>query len=646
MTPPSNDPSPRPSPSQGWLADLFEAAGVPVDADLPTIAAKMDALADAAAPVARGWWKWMLLVQGVSALCPILWLVREPYEIAPLWPASLVLIATLLSLAALWWMRWRGMQRTWARARLVGEIARGQLAARSASVAIHPHGLDAVPALDSIFKRDTAPTAPPWPVWRDAWIAARIDDQLGFYRRAREKAERERTLVSRWITRILDVTLALAVAAFIVAASDRGAQWLRQLGAYSLEVGLGVLGIMGAVFVIQLQAYRSVAELNRRGARFARQERMLTKAKEDLLACSDAAEARAIAEATENQLLGEVLDWFFETETAEQFFQVRAAKDSGAVRPARADARPSRIVGWAAIVWGVSFAVFLRVLLGRAPWVLGASAVTLAWISYTAVLDPVSRSRLKLDAHLVGEDGQAWVPRSDRAKHGCIIIAHGLHDGVMKADDQRETRWMADLAKALRNRLGDRTPNIGLVDWETAANPLRTHGLDPRIDGAKFFGDVAGIKTQGLEVGDYLALRLMQYVRDGVIARDQPLHLIGHSAGGFVCARAATLLREMGFAPSEMHVTILDTPAPDSAMLQGLARSCPTDYYVTSGFVRGMDPADPPAGIHVYVPSDGKDRTWLEAHSYAYLWFTETVTRAAAGDEGFGRSPFARRLPK
>src|SRR5262245_14232282 len=50
---------------QGWLPELFQSAGIPPDADLETIKAKMSALANRSAPLTRSKWNWVVFVQGL-----------------------------------------------------------------------------------------------------------------------------------------------------------------------------------------------------------------------------------------------------------------------------------------------------------------------------------------------------------------------------------------------------------------------------------------------------------------------------------------------------------------------------------------------------------------------------------------------------
>lgn len=603
---------------------------------------KVGRVADSAAPLARSWWKWMMLIQGFSVAAPLLWLARRALGLTPGTAALLTLLAVLLLVVSLWWMRWRGMQRTWARARLVVEVMRGQSAAAVCPVILTRSVLHSVPALQPLLEQSNPALQKPWPEWRDSWITDRIDTQLDYFRKAQAKAEKIRRNLTRGATLCMDVMLALAAAGVVLTFSNRAPQWLRMLGDYRIETILGVVGALLPLIIILLQALRHLQELNRRTAGYARQTAMLEQAREQLKTTATPASAVQIVEDTEEELLGEVVDWYFEAETAEQFFQVRDRAQAKAKHIAPTTSFLLRPVVWLWIIGGAGLFFLGRVVLGRAPWVVGAAAATLGWLSFSSPTDPEARSKLQVVGALVDDTGHPWNPVDERIPNGCIIIAHGLHDGATFTAGGEESRWMREMSQALQKKLSDKPPNIGLVDWATAAAPTNIHRIDPKTTVGKFLGDLAGIPSQGREVGDFLAFRLFQLIQEGKISRDAPLHLIGHSAGGFVVSRAALRLHQMNLAPTTIHVTILDTPAPDAELLAEVPKACSVDFYVTSPFVLGLDDANPPPNTHLKHILSKEQLSPLEAHSYAHKWFIQTIPDAKAEETGFGRSPFAR----
>ena len=313
---------------QNWLPDLESAAGVKEGDPLSVIQQKMDGLAMRAAPFARSWSRWMTCIQAFAVMTPVLWLVRRSLGLPPSVAALASLAAVLTLIGALWWMRWRGMQRTWARARLVAEVVRSQMTAAIFPVLPARRVLESIPDLGPIIETHDEAHEQPWPKWRETWIKNRVDDQLAYYRKAKQRAEESRKFFTKWATVFMDVMLALGAAGVILTLSNRAPQWMRMLGDQRIEAVLGVAGVLLPLGIVLLQSLRYLQELNRRTARFARQISMLEKARSELLAKATPEEALTIVSATEDQLLGEVVDWYFEAETAEQFYQVREGKNS------------------------------------------------------------------------------------------------------------------------------------------------------------------------------------------------------------------------------------------------------------------------------------------------------------------------------
>ncbi len=628
---------------ESWLPALRAAAGLRAGDPLVLIQEKMDKLANRAAPVSRSWWNWMMTIQGLSVAAPLLWLVRRPFGVLSSTAALVTLASVLILVAALWWMRWRGLQRTWARARLVAEVARSQIGTAACPVLPPRRCLLAVPDLQPLLLEGSSSSlVEERPKWKQSWLDGRLQKQLDYYRKAKVVAEGKRRALTRSTTLLMDVMLAMAVAGVLVTLSHRAPHWLQRMEDQGIECTLGVAGVLLPLGIILLHSLRHLQELNRRTARFARQITLLESSGEQLKAADTTEGALRIIDETEELLLSEVLDWYFEAETAEDFFQIRDHEAKAGKKHERpmTNVRWLRLLHWTWILGGAGLFFLCRVVLGRAPWVLLASALTLAWLSFTSPNDPEARSGLHAEAALVDDAGKPWNPDRERARHGCVIIAHGLHDGAVYTAGREESLWMREMSRALQGRLGGDAPNIGLVDWAANASPTNVYHIDPKITVAKFLGDLAGIPSEAREVGDYLGFRLAQLILEKKIDAGQPLHLIGHSAGGFVVARAALWLKQMNLAPSLMQVTILDTPLPDDELQKKVPALCPVDFYVTSGFVTGLDDKSPPRGMYLrHVKPDPK-ATLLEAHSFAHEWFTRTIQSAKPGESGFGMSLF------
>ena len=649
-------PSPTPSsaeasPKASWLAEVLRLAGVRLGDDWSTLHQGLDALANRTAPVARTAWKWVVAVQGLAVLVPLLWLLRPHFHGSAAGVAVLCLAVVAALTGLLWWLRWRGMQRTWAQARLLAEVARAMEAAQVAGRStLRLPALRWIPEVDELLA--ATPTEDtrrlPWPAWRTAWIEQRWCEQQAYYESAAAKAERARASFTRWTTRLMDVLLALSVSALLLTLSWRSEQWFRLLGEEKLEAFLGIAGAALALGLLLVQVLRSVQELNRRAARFSRQANLLTAARAELEAATDESTALRVLQETEAQLLGEVVEWYYEAETSERFFQIRSRepeRDRVVAPRQRQTVSSSKRLPWLGLLaaGGVGTLFFLRVILGRAPWVASSCALTLGWLSYVTPRDPESRQHLVAVGNLRGVDGKAWNPTAEAAQNGCIILAHGLRDGAFFTAAGEESRWMREMAARLHMRLENAPPNIGLVDWASAAVPTQWHRL-PLADSDWAMGlDLAGIRTQAREVGDYLGFRLAQWIREGRIHRERPLHLIGHSAGGFLVARAARVLEDLGLAPTTLQVTILDTPGADDELLRETAMVSRMDFYKTSAFVLGLSEKTQSAPLYFREITPPPGASMTEQHSYAWKWYTESILQAAPGADGFGRSPFARK---
>jgi pimeloyl-ACP methyl ester carboxylesterase len=653
-----------------WLASLFKAAGLPPDADLESVQAKMDALANRAAPLTRRWWKWILFVQGVAILIPLAWF-RHPFFLPVSWVAVAALFTVLVFVFVNWWLRWRGMQKTWARSRLVTEVARSLLCTKHCPRLPALESLEVVPAIQTLRESaERSHTAVTSTEWKTDYLANRIDNQLEYFRSKQQEAERQRRQLSGWGTLMLDVALAFAFAGAVVTLSPEGASWRRMLGDYRFEIALGLAGIVAPLTLLLVQLLRGVQELNRRTARYAQQQRMLERARARLNAATTVEAAMKVVDETERQLLAEVLEWYFHAETAEHFFlrsEKEPDKETIAIGPSKEQSPFFHFLRRTLGITSAAGLFLLRVVLGRIPWIVGSGAAALMWIAYHQPSDQATRDQLKVLARLADSDGNDWIPNRDRLAHGCIIIVHGLHGDISWGGDTTKG-WPKACAAKIAAVLGNRAPDVCVVDWHDAAQTAQHEHLDLGVHLWKqedILTDLAGVRTQAEEVGNLLAFRLAAMIMDKsnpTILRDQPLHLIGHSAGGFIVARVAVLLKKFNVAPVPLHVTILDTPAPTPEITTVLPESYPAgsiDFYVSSlagGRRETFFTANFSPKIHrqVVTPATTSSATKNlvrdvvvkvahigKEHSYAFEWYMQTIDDpGSAPDEGFNRSPW------
>lgn len=635
-----------------WYAQLLETLKLDTGDDASHIMRRTDAVASALAPNTRRQWKWLLLLEGVAVVLPLLWLVTLHLRWQPLYTALAVLVCAALLIASCWWVRWKGMQHSWIRARLVAEIGRSLMATRPFGPTYTVRALWNTAPLKAIAEdlahRVTGASAND-AVSENDYCTCRIQNQLDYYQTKRADAQKERERLSKFVTRALDSVLFLGVAGLVLVVNDAGIRMLRLSGANYI---LGVMGAALPLSAIILQSLSSYMELNRRTGRFSHQIKHLEALKDRYLSAGTDADRQEVVKDTESLLLGEVVEWFYEVEHTETFY--RAQKQADDLKPKAVEAvEKKQYLSRFLDTLQRSSGYVARVFFGRAIIVGFSMILTTALIAYYAPKDYEERSLLRQEfgTLLTNASDAGWNPDSDRGQKGLILIAHGLHDGVdRKGESKPLPHWMTRLQAALEANLGNNAPAVALVDWKQSAKPSRASiaGLDAVPGMADqptslqgWLQDVAAIRPTAEEIGQTVGFKLAIAIHEGRIGKDRPLHLIGHSAGGFVVTEAAYVLQALGFAGNNLRVTILDTPFPNVPAIDRVLESSPVDFYTTSYFAQGV----PPAGYHprfsrfdVVVPQEIDGFTG--AHSYVYDWYIDSIT--TPDERGFLRSPFSQ----
>lgn len=639
-----------------WTEGLFRALGVGADDTVDDVFQKSEQAANNLAPNTRKLWKWVLAAQAAAVLTPGTWLLLVRLN----WPTSLaalfVTLSTLAIVIVCWWMRWRGMQHDWTRSRVVAEICRSLGATSGIDSRTTVEALDVAPSLRGIAQQleQRLPEAE----WRGLekararYARERVSDQIDYYRRKLADAEATRSRLNRTVTVSLDAALFLAIAGVVIAISPESSNWLRWSGS---DYVLGILGMFLPLLALTTQLLGSYMELNRRVGRYAQILQFLEPMEGRLDAVSDKADLEDVMRRVERSLLGELVDWYYQSEHAQVYYR------SGTSDPKKPGFRlkPTdsgggfRKMATSGIEAGLSF-VF-KVLVGRVL-VMGISVVlTTAWIAFQQKPDSVEIASVvrQEDGRLLSEPAQkasaaGWQPADANPTGGFVLIAHGLHDGVPA--NEAEAHWMGRMQTALRQRLGSASPEIVLVDWEKAAKPYAAPSTaaeqtlarvmdDIRLPeaGSRFLLDVSTIRTQAESIGEIVGFKLARAIRRDQLNRNVEMHFIGHSAGGFVVLHAALALMDIGLDPDKLQITLLDTPMPKKADLDRVASRHRVEFFKTSRLAVGV-PARNTSPNYAYFElplPEGMD-PFMEAHSYAYRWFTGTILEAGA--EGFNRS--------
>lgn len=634
-----------------WAEQLFHILGLDHGSDLDAIFTKMELAANRLAPNTRNLWKWILIAQGAAVLTPGTWLVLVRLN----WPTSLVAlfvtISTLAVITICWWLRWRGMQHDWARSRVIAEICRSIKASDGGGTQSTVPALEGAPELQAIARRlgDNIPEPAQIDLEsaRTRYAKDRISDQLGYYTSKLGEARSQRASLNKIVTFSLDACLFLAVAGILISLNSDSQDWLRWAKA---DYILGFFGMVLPLTAILSQLLGSYQELNRRIGRYAQISAYLEPLQSECAAAHDRTALRDIELRTERCLLGEVVDWFYQTENAQIYYRTSHQKEASPKmehldRPSSTADGIRRLIS-TSFQTGVTF--LFKVLVGRVL-IMGFSVIlTLLWITFqsrpdSSELSSVMRTedgRLLSSAEQKGTS-ESWDPRKARgADNGFILISHGLADKVTaEADETGELQWMARMHQTLIERFASNQPEIVLVDWEEAATPYRspsttTEQTLARVmqnaplpgEASQFLQDFVSIQPQGEAIGELVGFKLARAIRQGHLRRDRPMHLIGHSAGGFVVLNAAIVLMELGLDPEEMQITMLDTPLPKEEDLRKVASKHQVEIIKTSGIAVGIPKSLEGSYRYLAVPLPDRTEPFVEGHYYAYRWYIESIS--------------------
>lgn len=290
-------------------------------------------------------------------------------------------------------------------------------------------------------------------------------------------------------------------------------------------------------------------------------------------------------------------------------------------------------------------------------------------LSRPAPNDPGKRSPARPfpteGVRVLDEFGRPYQFDENRAANGFVLIVHGLRGGF----DFEQNFWMSDMADAIETRMSPlgRIPNIAILDWRERAWPTDwdVETKDVRNLGrvsaelantgawSEFLYDLLKIRWSAEAVGEELGDWLIQATESGQIRADRPVHLIGHSAGGFVVSEAGKILSTC-VAGINTQVTLLDTPFLKYSSLTDLTRSSKVERVISSvGKVtfEDEDRANDWRTFHQtqsqYHETDirsgiiGRLAGWIDLlahHSEAHGWYTNTILGLQDNDTGFNTS--------
>lgn len=182
---------------------------------------------------------------------------------------------------------------------------------------------------------------------------------------------------------------------------------------------------------------------------------------------------------------------------------------------------------------------------------------------------------------------------SDRTNNGLVVITHGLYTDTSDLANSTnyptgDKNWEMDMARRIETRTAAHMPNVALLDWGVfSKNPVDVDFLtkskvsrfavwalskafgrsvnfvDDTIKTEDFLADLYAVRENGACMGQVLAGWVFENSTGANAGIDvnRPIHLIGHSAGGFVMGECARCLKNT-FNITVDRVTMLDTPFP------------------------------------------------------------------------------------
>ncbi len=278
---------------------------------------------------------------------------------------------------------------------------------------------------------------------------------------------------------------------------------------------------------------------------------------------------------------------------------------------------------------------------------------------------------------LLDSSGGAFEFAQARIPNGLIILTHGVRSSG-------EMPWIKAMANAIFTRLDDLgkpIPNIAILDWEELARPSRRYGDEAGDEeflsgtigtsssviakasksAADFLFDLVLVRPNGGNVGVGLSTWIQKEIGNGNINPAAPIHLIGHSAGGFVVGECALKIKQSS-GLNVARITMLDTPHPYGKHHSQLPNPGVVERYVSSFagvFAPKIDgatmvrferlrvsvvPLSPKPNTSFYSVQNVQNTDtypWnlIRDHRYSYEWYTDTIRGDVQGT-GFAKSPF------
>ena len=287
--------------------------------------------------------------------------------------------------------------------------------------------------------------------------------------------------------------------------------------------------------------------------------------------------------------------------------------------------------------------------------------------------------------NLLDQSGQPFQFVQGRIGTGLIVMTHGLRSsGTADWLVGDATAGVHGLGASIEERLtneGKPVPNLLIYDWgddsdpnhfslpdwlgfdlkaSTAAQALKDAGygivtrLAAEINTVDFLTDIGGIRDMARTHGQILANQILieANASPARVDRTKPVHLIGHSAGGFLMGECAFYLKQRGFTVD--LVSMLDTPWPFPEHIRatsgfpnpGKVQRVVSSYWGTRDTPEGSKVQPSQYYSFEIVPRYNDLQWWnsvasatWSAHEESHRWYIEDTIRDSE-QAGFYNSPF------
>jgi hypothetical protein len=267
---------------------------------------RVDATAARIAPRFRGWVAASVIMNALSAILGTATIIFALQSVAL---NTLIFILMAAATVAVLLIKRRAAHQKWIRCRVASEICRSVLSTWELNEVSEPVWFDQLPGFGRLVKTirllkmtDRKRDVPNLAGWRQKYLAARIDDQINYFRRRRRNVGLLLAVLtfSFWIFSALGIARTLVTSAVSIPHSS-------DLFVKTLQAFLPIALPLAAGCALSLI---SIFDLNRQLARARAMQGVLEASRLQVEKSESLPTLRRAVENTENAFAGEVFEWF------------------------------------------------------------------------------------------------------------------------------------------------------------------------------------------------------------------------------------------------------------------------------------------------------------------------------------------------